>query len=360
MKQLDKYIIKKYFSTFLLSISLLIIVVVVFDVSEKIDDFISGNAPMREIIFDYYFNFIPYFLNLFLYLFVFISVIFFTTKIAQNSEIIAILSSGVSYWRFLRPYLVSSVILLVVAMVLSNFIIPKTNIRLTEFDKTYIHNSSKHTYGRNIHVQVSPGVFAYVRSFDSKKGSGSDFSLENINLEDGMTYKLRAKEVSYDFDSCVWHLVDYESRRVCENGEILSSGKSMDTVMTLKPKDFVFASYDIKTMDFFELKRFIEDEKIKGVRLVTDLEVEQHSRIAGAFATIILTFLGVGLSSRKKRSGMGLNLGVGIALTFAYILFQQITKVFATNSGLAPWLAAWIPNFVYAAITAVVLYKAAE
>ena len=360
MKKLDAYIIRKYYTTFLLSISLLILVVIVFDISEQIDNFYSGHVTLKQIIFDYYLNFIPYFLNLFLYLFVFISVIFFTSKLAQNSEIIAILSSGVSYGRFLVPYISSAVILMLAAMWLSNFVIPKTNIKLNEFDKTYIHNSSRHTFGRNIHVQIAPGSYAYVRTFDSKKGLGADFTLEDISISDGMSYKLSAKEIKYDYDNEVWHLSDYVSRKVLDDREIVTTGASKDTVLNLKPSDFVFASYDIKTMNFFELRDFIAEEKVKGVRTTVDLEVEQHQRIANSFSTVLLTLLGVGLSSRKKRSGMGLNLGIGITLTFAYILLMQVTKVFATNSGLAPWLAAWIPNFLYAFITAFVLWRAAR
>ena len=244
MKKLDVYIIRKYYTTFLLSISLLILVVIVFDISEQIDNFYSGHVTLKQIIFDYYLNFIPYFLNLFLYLFVFISV---------------------SYGRFLVPYISSAVILMLAAMWLSNFVIPKTNIKLNEFDKTYIHNSSRHTFGRNIHVQIASGSYAYVRTFDSKKGLGADFTLEDISISDGMSYKLSAKEIKYDYDNEVWHLSDYVSRKVLDDREIVTTGASMDTVLNLKPSDFVFASYDIKTMNFFELRDFIAEEKIKGV-----------------------------------------------------------------------------------------------
>ena len=360
MKKLDKYIIGKYFSTFFLSIALLLIVVVVFDISEKIDDFISAKVSFKAIIFDYYFNFIPYFLNLFLYLFVFISVIFFTSEMAQHSEIIAILSSNVSYVRFLMPYIFSSFVLLIIAFLLSNFIIPRTNIELTKFEKKYIHTSSRYTYGRDIHVQIGPDTYVYVQNFNSKTNVGANFTLEKINLERGMSYKLNADEVVYDENKNIWTLKNYFERKVLDDKEIIREGSLIDTTLNLLPKDLIFLNLDVKTMNYSQLKQFIKQEKEKCVRNIVDFEVEQYARTANSFATIILTLLGVGLSSRKKRSGIGINLGLGITLTFVYILLMQVSKVFATNSGLSPLIAAWIPNFLYIIITLFVIYRAAQ
>jgi lipopolysaccharide export system permease protein len=335
---------------------LLLLVVIVFDFSEKIDKFLVDTITFKEIIFQYYFNFIPYFLNLFLYLFVFISVIFFTSKMAQNSEFVAILSSGVSFFRLLRPYLFCAFVLAGMAFLLSNFIIPKTNIGLTEFENKYLRTSSKYSlYAHDIHVQIGDDSYAYVKNYNGKTNEGNDFTLEDFSFDGGMTYKLTAKQIYWN-DS-VWQLKNYTKRTIYSDKEILERGISLDTTLNLYPKDFVFTVNNLKTMNFWQLNDFIEEERIKGVRNIVEYEVEKHCRISNSFATIILTLLGFSLSFRKKRSGMGLNLGFGIALTFGYILLMQITKVFATNSGLDPWIAAWLPNMLYTFITAIIIYK---
>ncbi|MDD4141850.1 MAG: LptF/LptG family permease [Bacteroidales bacterium] len=359
MKRLDLYIIKKYFTTFFLAIVLLLVVVIVFDFSEKIDKFLVDTITMREIIFDYYANFIPYFFNLFLYLFVFIAVIFFTSKLAQNSEIIAILSSGVSFYRLLVPYLTCAFLLTILAFFMSNFIIPKTNIKLTDFENKYLRKSAKYAmYVNDIHVQIGKADYVYVKSYNGRDNAGNDFTYEKIDFDEGMTYKLAARKVRWNEGDSTWTVMNYTERNIYSDREQVVSGDMKTIKINLMPKDFVFVVYDLKVMNFHQLNKFIEEERIKGVRNIVEFEVEKHCRIANSFATIILTVLGFSLSCRKKRAGMGLNLGFGIALTFTYIFLMQLTTTFAINSNLAPWLAAWIPNIVFAGIACVIMLKA--
>lgn len=357
MKKIDLYIIKKFLGTFFYAISLLILVVIIFDVSEKVDDFLDKSAPLKAIIFDYYFNFIPYFVNLFLYLFTFISVIFFTSRLASNTEIVAILSSGISYRRMLRPYVISALFLTAMSLALSNFVIPRTNVRLVEFEKNYLHTPRKDRVNQ-IHMQADSETYYYIKSFNAKINEGKDFTFEKANSDRGLYYRLNAEKIKYDTETERWTLSDYKIRRITKDREFITKGSTLDTTLILRPIDFTVVIEDMKIMNYWELKEFIRIEKIKGVRNMKKFEVEQHQRIAFPFATIILTLLGVSLSSRKVRGGIGMHLGIGIALTFGFILFMQVSTVFATNGSLAPWLAAWLPNIVYAFVAAYLLYKA--
>lgn len=357
MKKLDRYIIKKFLGTFFYAITLLVVIVIIFDISEKIDDFLEKGAPFKAIVFDYYFNFIPYFVNLFLYLFTFISVIFFTSKMASDTEIVAILSNGISFKRLLRPYILSALFLTVMSLVLSNMIIPRTNIGLLNFEKQYLKTHRKDR-ASDIHMQADSETYYYIKSFNAKNNQGSDFTLEKVNHDRGMYYRLNAEEIIYNEDAGTWTINDYRVRKILADREIIQSGSTFDTTLNLAPIDFTVVVEDMKVMNYFELKRFIEVEKEKGVRNMKKFEVEQHQRIAFPFATVILTLLGVSLSSRKVRGGIGMNLGLGLALTFTFILFMQISTVFATNGSLSPMLASWIPNIIYSIIAIITLKRA--
>ncbi len=357
MKKIDRYIISKFLGTFFYAISLLIVVVIIFDVSEKVDDFLDNSAPLKAIIFDYYFNFIPYFVNLFLYLFTFISVIFFTSKLASNTEIIAILSSGVSFKRMLRPYIISALLLTLMSLALSNFVIPRTNVKLVEFEKNYLHTPRKDR-ANDIHMQADNETYYYIKSFNARINEGKDFTFEKANTNDGLYYRLNADKIIFNPETEIWTLVDYKIRHITEKREYIYKGTKLDTTLMLRPIDFTVVIEDMKIMNYWELRDFIVKEKKKGVRNMKKFEVEQHQRISFSFATVILTLLGVSLSSRKVRGGIGMHLGIGIALTFGFILFMQISTVFATNGSLSPLLAAWLPNIVYAFIALFLLYKA--
>ena len=348
MKTIDYYIIKKFLGTFFYAISLLIMIVIIFDLSENIDEFISKQAPLKAIIFDYYINFIPYFINLFSYLFTFISVIYFTSKMASNSEIIAILSSGVSYNRMLRPYFISAIFLALLSFYLANFLIPHTNQKRRAFTDLYFQNLSKNK-DEHIHLQINPGTFVYMESFNIKTKTGYRFSLEKFNGHT-MEYKMIADRIVYDSLDNRWTIQNYTARTIDGTKEKIVAGTSLDTTLNLLPAELYIEKENYEEMTFGDLQRYIKREKLKGAEEIVYYEMEKNNRLASPFATLIMTLIGVSLSSRKLRGGIGMHLGLGILLTFAYILFMRITTVFATVGDLPPYLAAWIPNIIFGII----------
>jgi lipopolysaccharide export system permease protein len=347
MKIIDIYIIKKFLGTFFYAISLLILIVIIFDISENIDSFIKNEAPLKAIVIDYYVNFIPYFINLFIYLFTFISVIFFTSKLAGNTEIIAILSSGVSFRRLLYPYLLSAIFLAIFSFYLGNFLIPKTNKVRRLFKNNYMEKLTKDN-DRNLHLQISPGTFVYVESYSSVLNEGKKFSLERFNNQ-RLEYKVVAEKIKYDTSEQSWFLKNYYERTFDSlTRSNLIKGEEMElTGINLNPLDLYKIKERFEEMNLFELNDYIKREKRKGSIVYKKYEIEKHKRIAGPVAIIILTFIGVALSSRKMRGGIGMHLGVGIALTFSYILLMQVSTVFSTFGDLSPLLASWIPNIIY-------------
>lgn len=347
MKKLDWYIFKKYLGTFFFSISLLIVIVIVFDVSENIDSFMKNQVTLEEVVFNYYIPFIPYFINLFVYLFVFISVIFFTSKMAGHTEIIAILSSGVSFRRFLLPYVMAAVLLAIGSFYLGNFLIPKTDTIRREFKDKYIERLTKSS-GSNIHVQIEKGVYVYVGNFDIKRKIAYKFTVEKFE-DNQMTYKLIADKASYDTLTGKWKLENYVERRL-EKEETMTRAKTKDTTLMLKPRDLYNIKEEFEEMNLFEIRDHIHNLELKGADNTLPYRIEMHKRIASPAAIIILTVIGAALSSRKVRGGMGLHLGIGIAITFSYILFMEFSRVFALSGVFSPFIAAWLPNIIFSII----------
>jgi lipopolysaccharide export system permease protein len=347
-KRIDTYIIKKFLGTFFYAIGLIIIIVIIFDISEKIDDFIEKDAPLSDILFKYYLNFVPYFANLFSPLFTFIAVIFFTSKLASNTEIVAILSSGISFRRLLRPYIISAIFLALFSFVLSNFIIPPANKKRLEFEMMYIRNAVR-SKDMNMHMQISPGTYVYTEIFNNESNTAYHFSLEKIN-ENGLYYKLSSDFAKWDSVKGSWKIENYFIRTIEDRKERIKNGKQIDTVINLKPSDFIENLHNIETMNWSQLNNYISDERLKGSDNLSYYLVEKHKRIAFPFATVVLTLIGVSLSSKKIRGGIGLNLGFGITLSFIFILFMQITTTFATNGNLPAVIAVWIPNIVFGAL----------
>lgn len=356
LKKLDWYIIRKFLGTFFYAITLIILIVIIFDLSEKIDDFIEKKTPLSEILFVYYLNFIPYFINLFSPLFTFIAVIYFTSRMAFNTEIIAILSSGVSFRRLLLPYFISAVVLALLSIYLSNELIPNANVKRLEFENTYIR-SQRHFRERNVHLQIRPGEFVYLESYNERINVGYKFALEKI-LDGELQYKLIAERAEWIDSTGTWALRNYYTREIDGLNENIRRGTRKDTIINLRPDDFIQNLRDMETMNFRELEAFIENERLKGSENIRFYLVEKHRRIAFPFATLVLTLIGVSLSSRKVRGGIGLHLGMGLTLSFSFILFMQISSTFATNGNLPAMLAVWIPNIVYA-ILGIYLLKTA-
>ena len=354
LTKLDKYIIKKFIGTYVYAIILIISITIIFDISEKMDDFLNGPS-LYEIIFDYYLNFIPYFSNLFSHLFIFITVIFFTSKMAGDSEIIAILSSGVSYKRFLRPYIISAFILALFSFILGSFIIPKANIRRVKFEETYI--SKNRNYQQHIHKQVTPGLYFYMRRYDVESKTGRQFSLEKFK-NGNLVSKMMAESITWDTTKNKWSVRNYFIRDIDGLNEKMRSGKKLDTTISIQPEEFSRTDYLVQKMDLIELNKYVESQIKRGSENTLTYIIERYKRFADPFATFVLTLIGVALASRKVRGGIGVHLGVGIALSFIYILFMQISTTFATGSNLNPFIAVWIPNILFLGIAAGLISKA--
>ncbi len=345
MKKLDLYIFKKFLGTFFFSITLIIVVVIVFDISEKIEDFIKKDAPLHAIVFDYYFNFIPYFVNLFSPLFTFIAVIFFTSRLASRTEIVAILSSGISFKRFLVPYFLGATVLASLSLYLNNSLIPETNKTRLQFENTYINNAYRNQ-GVNIHRQIAPNTYVYVERFNNTDNTGFKFSLEKFD-KGKLKYKMMAENIKFDSVNQKWRINKYFERYIGEKSETMRSGSFIDTTLNLNPRDFGARINNIETMNRVELNTFIEDEKSKGSGNIEVYELEKYRRIATPFSTFILTLIGVSLASRKVRGGVGLHMGLGLLISFSYILFMQVFNTFAAGGLLSPAIAVWIPNILY-------------
>lgn len=355
---IDRYIIRKFLGTFVYAIILLAVVIIIFDISEKIDDFIQKQASLKAIVFDYYLNFLPFFINKFTALFTFISVIFFTSKMAGDTEIIAILNSGVSFKRFLRPYIFGALVLSLFSFMLTNFVIPKTIHRMVDFEARYVKKQNP-TENVNIHMQIEPGTFVYVESYNSQVNSGYKFTLEKTEKGKGLVYKLEADALVWDTIKKKWSVNNFYERKLLPNGnEIIQKGINRNIVLNVKPEEFNIDTDNVMYMNFFELRNFIQKEKLKGSSQINRYLVEMHQRFAFPFAGIILTLIGVALSSRKVRGGTGLHLGFGIAITFTYILFLQVTTVFARFGEVPPALGVWTPNIIFGLVAWYLLWKA--
>ena len=320
MKKLDLYIIRKFLGTFFFSLILILCIVVVFDLSEKLEKFIENDAPVSAIIFDYYKNFVPYFANVFSSLFTFISVIFFTSKMAYDSEIIAILSTGISFRRFLWPYLMSAAVIAVLSFLLGAFIIPNANEKRIVFEKEFMGkryaNKEQH-----IHRQIAPGTYIYMSSYSVASNIGYEFSLENFR-GDTLINKLTSSRITWDKDSNRWVIHNWKLREIDGDKETYTTGSRIDTVMAFQPGEFSENPKKIKEqLTLPELDEYIERMKLRGSSNVIEFQIEKYKMIANAFATFILTFIGVSISSRKIIGGMGLHLGIGLLISFSYILF---------------------------------------
>ena len=319
MKKLDLYIIRKFLGTFFFSMILIMAIVIVFDISEKMEKFIENDATVSVIIFDYYKNFIPSFANMFSSLFTFISVIFFTSKMASDTEIIAILSTGISFRRFIVPYLISATIIAVLSFLLGAFIIPNANGKVIEFEKVYMGKRYANRE-QHIHRQISPDSYIYMSSYSVSSGVGYDFSIENFK-GDTLISKMTSSRIVWDKDSSRWTIHHWKLREINGDKEKYTTGTRLDTLLDFSPTEFSEDPEKIKEqLTFTELDDYIDQMRLRGSSNIVEFQTERYKMIANSFATFILTLIGVSLSSRKVRGGMGLHLGIGLTLSFSYIL----------------------------------------
>ena len=357
IRRMDWYIIAKFLGTYFVSIALIISIAVVFDINENIDRFINNKAPINAIIFDYYLNFIPYFSNLFSPLFVFISVIFFTSKMAENSEIIAMMSTGMSFKRMLRPYMISAAIIAALTYGLGAYVIPKGNVTRVNFENKY-KRKKKQDYVRNVQLEVDSGVIAYMERYENYNKTAYRFSLDKFE-DKKLVSHLTARSATYDTASVhKWTLKNYMIREMKGMRETITTGDRLDSIIKIEPQDFLITKGQQQTMTSTELSEYIAKQKRRGFANIKEFEIEYHQRFAMSLAAFILTVIGVSLSARKVKGGMGLYLGIGLGLSFSYILFQTVSATFAVNGNTPPIVAVWIPNILYTFI-AIYLYRKA-
>ena len=355
MKRLDWYIVKKFLGTFFFSIVLVLSIAIVFDLTEKMDDFFEYQVPLQEILLEYYLPFIPYYMNMFSSLFIFISVIFFTSKLAGNSEIIAMHATGLSYHRLMVPYAFSATLLFLLGIWLGGWVIPRSSEHMLAFTDKYIdHFTTDHA--RNMQLEVEPGTVLYIESFQRRSNIGYRCSIEHFDGK-SLISRVTADRIYYDslYD---WHLDSYTRRTFTGMREHLDRGDKLSITLPITPDEMFVSAMQAQQMTTPELRHYMERQRERGSGNVKAFEVEYHKRWASPVGAFIMTLLGVTMSSRKVRGGMGKNLGIGIVLTAAYILFSTVSTTFSVNNVMSSFSAAWLPNFVFLAIS-IPLYRRA-
>ena len=358
MRILDRYIIRKFLGTYIFAILMIVVVVVIFDYVEKIDDFTETQATFKSIMLDYYLNFVPFFINQFSALFTFIACIFFTSKLAYQTEIVAMLSGGMSFRRLMWPYFIAASAITTLSLVLSLWIIPVAQRDCVAFEQKHIRRNQRFQYDRHIYRQIEPGTFAYIRGFSKNSSQASFMALEKY---DGsrMVGTLEASEVKFDDESKRWSAPRYITRSFDERGvEKFTQHRNLDTVLNLDIVELGRVSELIKTMNISELNEFLDQQRAKGSPDIRQIEVEHHTRYAYPIGTFILTLIGVSLSSRKVRGGTGLHIGIGIALCFSYIMLNRVFEEFAKGGTMPTLLAVWLPNIIFT-IVGIYLYRKA-
>lgn len=357
-KILDRYIMKKFLTTFFLALLIIILIVIIFDISEKIEKFVEHEVPLKSIILDYYINFIPYFINLYSPLFVFITAVFFTSRMAANSEIIAILSSGVSYRRMMVPYMVSAALIALLSLGLNLYVIPRANAIRVPFETKYVDQNYTKYSRNNVHYQIAPGQFVYVQAFSAYNNTAYKFTLETIE-EGRMVSKVTAESAVWDSTLDGWHLRRYFIREYSKGlQDKVRCGDQLDTVIALKLSDFYRNQKTVETLTQKDLQALIDTQNMRGDANVMYALIEKNRRMTLPFSAFILTIMAVALTSQKRRGGIGFNLALGIGLAFLYILFLKFSEMFVFTGTLSAGLALWLPNFVYIIIAAI-LYKLA-
>ena len=349
MKILDVYILKKFLLTFLMMFLLFIPIGILVDISEKIDKFKEHELSFTQIL-DYYSDFVWYYGYFLFPIFVFLSVIWFTSKLSSNSEITAILSSGISFNRFLRPYIISALIIFLFSAFSGMFIVPEKNKSFNEFQFRYLSKNMKDRDLSNLYKQISENEYIYVSSYNPTRSQAYNFSYELFN-ENKLLEKINARNIRWIEDDSIFRLTDFFKRKFNEELEIIESRRIYDTIFNFNIDDLSSLKYQAKALNFFELNDFIDEERASGSPLLNDHLLEKNRRFSIPFSVIILTLLAVSVSSFKRRGGIGINLVFGISLAFIFIFFDKFFSVLVVKTDLNAMLGAWAPNFVFLLIT---------
>lgn len=353
---LDKYILRKYMGTFILLLLLFIPIGITVNLAEKIDKILENAVPLSEVLL-YYLDFTVYFANLLFPLFLFLSVIWFTSKLANNTEVVAFLSSGVSYYRFLRPYLIGATIVCVGAFFLGNYLAPRASKGYNEFTYKHLKRNKTDRQKENVYRQINDREYIYVSRFNVKDRSGNNFTLEHFEGNE-MTYKIGATRIKYNEVDSTYTLVNYTKRIIGEGDDILISQRRLDTVFPFELEDLTPVEYIAETLNFNELNHFIAREKAKGSTYINRYEVVRYKRYSLPVSAYILTIIAVAVSSVKRRGGMGVNLAIGISIGMVYIFFDKIFGTMAEQSSFSPFIATWFPNFLFGLLAIYLLRNA--
>ena len=354
MKLLDKYILQKYLSTFVFVVLILVVIICVIDFTEKNDDFLETNPPFKSIIFDYYLNLIPFYSNMLSPITVFIATVFVTAKLAGRTEIVAILSSGVSFKRMLWPYIMGAIVIGAFTFAMIGWVIPNSNKTRVAFEVKYI--KKPYTFeGRNIHFKLNPESYAYIESYNNTANIGYKFTLETIKDAE-LKAKLTSDAITWNEKKNKWHLDNYVLRKFVGDREITKQYGPLDTTLNLLPKDFASTYRLAETLTLPELNKFIKQKKMRGADDTETYLIEKYERFSYPFAIIILTVIGVILSSRKRRGGIGLQVALGFTLAFIFIIFVILSRSLAQVGDVSPFLASWIPSIIFTGI-GIILYK---
>lgn len=356
LTKIDRYIIAKFLSSFLFSLFLFALVSMVIDTVEKVDNFIKYDVPLKNIVFNYYFNFIPYILILLTPIFVFISVIFFTSKLAIHSEIIAIYSAGVSVKRLLLPYFISSFLIGIMLMAANHFIIPKTNRGWHDFELTYYTKKSLARINKTFQIQIGEGQFLFIENYTQLDNVGYKFSYEILQNHQ-LQYKIKADRIAWIPESEKWRLTNFLMRKFDEKGEQIKFTQVLDTVLGFSPSDLDIRVNIKEEMQTPELKKYIDKLKINGEKNLAFYEIEYYRRTADVFMMLILTVIGFSIASKKVRGGMGLHIVFGFALSAIYIFLSRFSTTFSTNSDLSPIIGVWFPNIVFLFLALILIKK---
>ncbi|MFD2565510.1 LptF/LptG family permease [Aquimarina rubra] len=356
MKILDWYILKRYLGTFFTMILLFIPIGIIVDLSEKIDNILEHKVPFEAVV-SYYLDFTVYFANLLFPLFVFLSVIWFTSKLANKTEIIAFLSSGVSFWRFLRPYMIGAVLICVGALAMGLFLAPKASQGFNEFKYSYLKKGKKVQETRNVYRQLNDSIFLYANDFKPLQKKATNFTLEYFDGNKLVT-KISARTITFIEKDSIYELRDFVKRTVLEDEDIIEKARKKDTVLPFNIDEFTPVTYVAETLNYMQLSKFIEKESKRGSSDINRYKVVAYKRWSIPVSAFILTVIGVAVSSMKRRGGMGVNLAVGISLAFVFIFFDKVLGTMANQSDFPPLVAVWFPNVSFGILAIYLLYNA--
>ncbi len=359
MKLLDKYLLKKYFSAFIFTVMLLIPIAVAIDVSEKMSKFLAyEDLSTYTIIKEWYVGFVIFYTNMFMPLALFISIVLFVSKMAKQTEIIAITSGGISFTRFLRPFIIGAIIIFCVAFYANHFIVPEANRVKEAFFRKYLTKDRKYrkTYVQNINMQLNDnGDYIYIKDFNTKNKSGTYFSFEHYeNLK--LKYKITARKIT--FKDSLYQLKTVRKRWVLKDKDIIKKEKSMDTIFDFKPSDLVYVDYLAMEMNSIDLYKHIKKSEKRGIKNLNSYRVELHKRTSLPFSAFILTIIAVALTHKKKRGGTGINLAFGVSLLFIYVFFMKVTEVLGASATSNAFFLVWTPNILYSIIAIYLYYHA--